>query len=53
MGGETADVGDLVRTIAVNGTMTTRWPKSKIITNEKIAPGDLIVGHLQQWKTRL
>ncbi len=44
MGGETADVGDLVRTIAVNGTMTTRWPKSKIITNEKIAPGDLIVG---------
>jgi phosphoribosylformylglycinamidine cyclo-ligase len=44
MGGETADVGDLVRTIAVNGTMTARWPKSKIITNERIAPGDLIVG---------
>jgi phosphoribosylformylglycinamidine cyclo-ligase len=44
MGGETADVGDLVRTIAVNGTMTARWPKSKIITNEKIAAGDLIVG---------
>jgi len=33
LGGETADVGDLVRTIAVNGTMTARWPKSKIITN--------------------
>jgi phosphoribosylformylglycinamidine cyclo-ligase len=39
LGGETADVGDLVRTIAVNGTMTSRWPKSKIITNEKIAAG--------------
>ncbi len=44
LGGETADVGDLVRTIAVNGTMTARWPKSKIISNEKIAAGDLIVG---------
>jgi phosphoribosylformylglycinamidine cyclo-ligase len=44
LGGETADVGDLVRTIAVNGTMTARWPKSKIITNERIGPGDLIVG---------
>jgi len=32
MGGETADVGDVVRTIAVNGTMTARWPKSKIIS---------------------
>ena len=44
MGGETADVGDLVRTIAVNGTMTARWPKSKLITNEKIQAGDVIVG---------
>jgi phosphoribosylformylglycinamidine cyclo-ligase len=44
MGGETADVGDLVRTIAVNGTMTARWPKSKIVTNEKITAGDVIVG---------
>jgi phosphoribosylformylglycinamidine cyclo-ligase len=44
MGGETADVGDVVRTIAVNGTMTARWPKSKIITNEKIKPGNVIVG---------
>ncbi|HEY6503485.1 MAG TPA: AIR synthase-related protein [Chitinophagaceae bacterium] len=44
MGGETADVGDVVRTIAVNGTMTARWPKSKLITNEKIRPGDVIVG---------
>ncbi len=44
LGGETADVGDLVRTIAVNGTMTARWPKSRIITNEKIGAGDVIVG---------
>ena len=44
LGGETADVGDLVRTIAVNGTMAARWPKSKIISNEEIDAGDLIVG---------
>ena len=44
MGGETADAGDIVRTVAVNGTMTARWPKSKLITNEKIVPGDVIVG---------
>ncbi len=44
MGGETADVGDVVRTIAVNGTMTARWPSSKIVSNEKIKPGKVIVG---------
>lgn len=44
LGGETADVGDVVRTVAVNGTMTCRWPKDKIITNEKIKAGDVIVG---------
>ncbi len=44
LGGETADVGDVVRTIAVNGTMTARWPKSKIISNEKIKAGNVIVG---------
>lgn len=44
LGGETADVGDLVRTIAVNGTMTARWLKSGIISNEKISAGDTIVG---------
>jgi len=44
LGGETADVGDVVRTIAVNGTMVARWPKGKLITNEKIAAGDVIVG---------
>lgn len=44
LGGETADVGDLVRTIAVNGTMCARWPKNKVITNDKIHPGNVIVG---------
>jgi phosphoribosylformylglycinamidine cyclo-ligase len=44
LGGETADVGDVVRTIAVNGTMTARWQKSRLITNEKIADGDVIIG---------
>ena len=43
-GGESADVGDVVRTIAVNGTMTARWPKNKLVTNDKIAPGNVIVG---------
>ena len=44
LGGETADVGDVVRTIAVNGTMTARWPKDKLVTNDKIEAGDVIVG---------
>lgn len=44
LGGETADVGDVVRTIAVNGTMTSRWPKRRLVTNEKIQAGDVIVG---------
>ncbi len=44
LGGETADVGDVVRTIAVNGTMTARWPKDKLVTNDGIVAGDVIVG---------
>jgi phosphoribosylformylglycinamidine cyclo-ligase len=44
LGGETADVGDVVRTIAVNGTMTARWPKNKVISNDKIKASDVIVG---------
>ncbi len=44
LGGETADVGDVVRTVAVNGTMTSRWPKNKLITNDKIKSGNVIVG---------
>lgn len=44
LGGETADVGDVVRTIAVNGTMAARWPKDRLVTNDRIVPGDVIVG---------
>ncbi len=44
MGGETADVGDVVRTIAVKGTMTARWPRHKIVANDKIKAGNVIVG---------
>lgn len=44
LGGETADVGDVVRTIAVNGTMAARWPRNRLVTNDKIGPGDVIVG---------
>lgn len=44
LGGETADVGDVVRTIAVNGTLTARWPKSRIISNDRIQAGDVIIG---------
>ncbi|GMV77901.1 MAG: phosphoribosylformylglycinamidine cyclo-ligase [Chitinophagaceae bacterium] len=44
LGGETADVGDIVRTIAVNGTITARWQKNKLITNDKIDAGNVIVG---------
>lgn len=44
LGGETADVGDVVRNIAVNGTMAARWQKDKLITNEKIKPGNIILG---------
>lgn len=51
LGGETADVGDVVRTIAVNGTMTARWPKQKLVTNDKIRPGDVIVGFASYGQT--
>jgi len=43
-GGETADVGDLVRTIIVDSTVTCRMKREDVITNEKIQPGDVIVG---------
>lgn len=43
MGGETADVGDVVRTIIVDGTMSARMRRDRIISNEKIAAGDVIV----------
>ena len=43
-GGETADVGDLVRTVIVDSTVACRMPRSDVITNQRIAAGDVIVG---------
>ncbi len=43
-GGETADVGDLVRTIIVDSTVTCRMKRSDVIDNANIQPGDVIVG---------
>ena len=43
-GGETADVGDLVRTIIVDSTVTCRMKRSEVIDNANIKPGDVIVG---------
>ena len=43
-GGETADVGDLVRTIIVDSTVTCRLQRSDVIDNANIRPGDVIVG---------
>ena len=43
-GGETADVGDLVRTIIVDSTVTCRMKRSDVIDNARICPGDVIVG---------
>ncbi len=43
-GGETADVGDLVRTIIVDSTVTCRMKRSEVIDNANIAAGDVIVG---------
>ncbi|MFZ4105438.1 AIR synthase related protein [Flavobacterium sp.] len=43
-GGETADVGDLVRTIIVDSTVTARMKRSDVVNNGNIKPGDVIVG---------
>jgi phosphoribosylformylglycinamidine cyclo-ligase len=43
-GGETADVGDLVRTIIVDATATARMRRKDVITNDQIQDGDIIVG---------
>lgn len=43
-GGETADLGDLVRTVVVDSTVIGRMKREDAITNEKIAPGQVIVG---------
>jgi phosphoribosylformylglycinamidine cyclo-ligase len=43
-GGETADLGDLIRTIAVDSTVITRMKRSDVISNHNIRPGDVIIG---------
>jgi phosphoribosylformylglycinamidine cyclo-ligase len=43
-GGETADVGDLVRTIIVDSTVTCRMKRADVISNDRIKPDDVIVG---------
>ena len=43
-GGETADVGDLVRTIIVDSTVTARMKRNQVVDNANIKPGDVIVG---------
>ena len=43
-GGETADVGDLVRTVIVDSTVIARMPRNEVISNDKIQAGDVIVG---------
>jgi phosphoribosylformylglycinamidine cyclo-ligase len=51
-GGETADVGDLVRTLILDSTITTRLPKSHVITADNIKAGDVIVGFSSTGKTK-
>lgn len=43
-GGETADVGDLVRTVTVDSTVVARMKRSEVISNHKITENDVIVG---------
>ena len=43
-GGETADVGDLVRTIIVDSTVVARMKREDVVSNDRIQPGDVIVG---------
>lgn len=44
LGGETADVGDAVRTVMVDAVMSARFERKKVISNENIVAGDVIVG---------
>ena len=43
-GGETADVGDLVRTVDVGATVVARMPRAQVIANDRVRPGDVIIG---------
>ncbi len=50
-GGETADVGDLVRTIIVDSNVVTRMKRADVISNHNICPGDVIIGLASYGKT--
>jgi phosphoribosylformylglycinamidine cyclo-ligase len=50
-GGETADVGDLVRTIIVDSTVAVRMKRSEVISNDRIGAGDVIVGFSSSGQT--
>lgn len=50
-GGETADVGDLVRTIIVDSTVTCRMPRAQVISNDAIQAGQVIVGFASYGQT--
>ncbi len=50
-GGETADVGDVVRTLVVDSTVTVRMKKEHVITNDNILPGMVIVGFASYGKS--
>lgn len=50
-GGETADMGDLVRTIVIDSTVIARMKRSDVISNHNIRPGDVIVGLASSGKT--
>ena len=49
-GGETADVGDLVKTIIVDSTLAARMPRADVINNANIAAGQVIVGFASYWQ---
>lgn len=50
-GGETADLGDLIRTVVVDSTVTVRFPRKDVIDNRNIRPGNVIVGFSSFGKT--
>lgn len=50
-GGETGDIGDLVRTIVVDSTVFTRARRKDIISNHRITPGDVIIGFASSGRT--
>ena len=50
-GGETADIGELVRTIVVDSTVVARLKRSEVISNHNIKPGDVIVGFASYGQT--